>query len=130
MRRRPRAIGQRWNANLVESVDVTPHARGFDLGGPRVFTKGRTMRTPDGLGKAIDVPGFETGTEGIEFYRVFQSDIAHHLAELCFGHQWVLTRHRTHVDVKITNLRCENWPVRTPAPDAADLHLRNDGASG
>src|SRR5262245_66468586 len=88
------------------------------------------MRAPDGVGKMIDVPGFKTGTVGIEFDCVCQPDIAHHLAELRLGNQWILTRHRAHVDVEMTDLWCENWPVRTPAPYAANLHLRNDGASG
>jgi hypothetical protein len=52
------------------------------LGGLRIFAKGRAMRAPDRGGKAIDVSGFERGTEGIQLDRVRKPHIAHHLAEL------------------------------------------------
>ena len=88
------------------------------------------MRAPDGVSKAIDVLRLKTRTKGIELNRIYQPDVADHLAELCLGNQWILTRHRPHVDVKMTDLWSENWPSRTSAADAADLDLRYHGAAG
>src|SRR3954451_3992627 len=56
---RPRTIGQRGNADLVERVDVAPHARGLDLGSRRLVAEMDAMRAPHRIGEAIDIPCLE-----------------------------------------------------------------------
>src|SRR5205823_4547885 len=117
MCRGARTVGQCRDADLIERVDVTPHARGLDLGRPRLLAEMREVGAPHRGGEAIDVARLEAGSEGVELDRMGEPDAGYGLAELRLGHERILAGHGAHIDVEAAELRGEDRPARIAAPD-------------
>ena len=88
------AVSQGRNPDLVEHIEVAPHARRLGLRGTwRWFIERGAMRVGDGLSKAIDVLGFVTRTEVIELNAGVEADAGQDLLDLFACGQRILTRY-------------------------------------